>query len=379
MGLDNKRKSQKQPTCITEVSITSNPAWKITNDVSEQALEDAAIRIAIQGGDVVPGRDSPSKDRVLINLRSNVERGTAPSLFAPVASFGEFHVIDREEIESYRSIRQLLEDYLFSAKEGRKANEKPRSFAVFGPPGSGKSYGITEVAKSVMAAAEIKSLKDPMVFNLAQFSRAEELSRAFLEVVSETALGNTPLVFFDEFDCALDGQELGWLRYFLAPLQDGEFFFDGKKQQIGRALFVFAGGTSFSFRRFSREEGSTEQERFRFVQAKGPDFLSRLSGHIDVLGVNRREDSPDQSYLLRRALIIRSELRKQGKLGRSDQALVDVRFIYKLLRVGKFKHGARSITKLLEMCIGIDGMLHLPPADQLAMHMDKSDVENLVS
>jgi hypothetical protein len=63
-----------------------------------------------------------------------------------------------------------------------------------------------------------------------------------------------PLAFFDEFDSALDDQELGWLRYFLAPMQDG-IFYDNEDpkhpvQKIKRSILVFAGGIHTSFEEF---------------------------------------------------------------------------------------------------------------------------------
>lgn len=282
--------------------------------------------------------------------------------------FNNLSVVDREEIEGYRSIQQLLEDYQKDTK-----NLKPISLGVFGPPGSGKSFGVREVAKTV------KDTGDPLTFNLAQFSDANQLGSAFLRIRNASTGQRVPLAFFDEFDSSLTGNDLGWLRYLLAPMQDGEFFYDGNQNTIGRAILVFAGGTAASLRAFSREEGSTEQDRYKFIQAKGPDFVSRLTGNITILGVNRREDAADQSYILRRAVIIRSQLQVQKLIGRTKRALVDERFLRKLLNVGRYKHGARSVEMILKMCVGFEGQLHLPPADQLIMHVDKSDAEKLLS
>ena len=55
-----------------------------------------------------------------------------------------------------------------------------------------------------------------------------------------------PLVFWDEFDTALGGRELGWMASFLAPMQDGQFNEGGTVRPIGPAVFVFAGGTHSS-------------------------------------------------------------------------------------------------------------------------------------
>jgi len=355
---------------ISEVAISANAAWKITNDASKDALLDAALRFVIHGGDALPGKEElgVSEKNFCINLRTNREiLDGAPPILAPIARFGDFCVVDRDEIEGYRSVQQLLRDYL-----QKREVTNPLSIAVFGPPGSGKSYGIQSVAKSV------DERQTKLDYNLAQFSDPDQLSSAFLKVRNEATGNRVPIAFFDEFDSNLNG-ELGWLRYFLAPMQDGEVFFEGGRHKIGKAILVFAGGTTATFRAFGREEGSTEQDRFRFVEAKGPDFVSRLSGHINVLGINRRDDLPDQSFVLRRAAVIRSQLVKLEKIGRQNRALVDEQFISRLLQLGRYKHGARSLTKVLEMCVGRDGQLHLPPTEQLMMHMDKSDSDTLTS
>lgn len=359
---------------ISEVTIPANPSWKITNDVPPTALLDAAFRLILNGGDAREDdkqKHEYDKDTFPINLRSDYDiKSDAPPLLAPVARFKNFLVVDREEIEGYRNIQQLL-----SAFDSEKTNKpgRPLSIAVFGPPGSGKSFGIKAVVESILK----KEGGGIQEFNLAQFTKPEQLESAFLKVLDLSVKGQTALAFFDEFDTPLAGEELGWLRHFLAPMQDGEFFHDGQRQKLGKSVFFFAGGTTSSFRAFSREEGIDEQDRHKFIQAKGPDFVSRLSAHINVLGVNRREDVPDESYILRRASVIRGTLLEKKLIGRSRRALVDEDFLHALLRIGRFKHGSRSLAKILEMCVGKDGRLQSPPIEQLMMHVDKEDADRL--
>jgi hypothetical protein len=63
----------------------------------------------------------------------------------PWGQFGNLLTVDRQEIESYRSIRNLVGEYA-----GQKQVSRPLSIAVFGTPGSGKSFGVTEMAKSLL-------------------------------------------------------------------------------------------------------------------------------------------------------------------------------------------------------------------------------------
>jgi hypothetical protein len=131
----------------------------------------------------------------------------------PMARFGDLQTMDRSEIESYRSIRNLFREFLAAKDVAR-----PLSIAVFGQPGSGKSFGITEVAKSL----DSEAVEQGLVFNVAQFTSEKDLIDA-LHAVRDVALrGKVPLVFFDEFDSTLN-EPLAWLKYFLAPMQDGKF------------------------------------------------------------------------------------------------------------------------------------------------------------
>ncbi|MCE5287074.1 MAG: Ryanodine receptor Ryr, partial [Pelosinus sp.] len=83
------------------------------------------------------------KDKSSANLAeiayNIVKKGVEHSLqFIPIAQFGKLQTVDRTEIESYRSIQNLMREYMSTSNTTR-----PLSIAVFGTPGSGKSFGIT--------------------------------------------------------------------------------------------------------------------------------------------------------------------------------------------------------------------------------------------
>ena len=56
-------------------------------------------------------------------------------------------------------------------------------------------------------------------------------------VRDEVLRGNTPVVFWDEFD----SREYHWLQYLLAPMQDGKFQDGQINHPIGKSVFIFAG------------------------------------------------------------------------------------------------------------------------------------------
>ena len=129
----------------------------------------------------------------------------------PLGVFGKFVTVDRGEIEGFRSIRALLREY------DAQPAPRPLNIAVFGPPGAGKSFGVKAVAKSAFEKDRIEEL----TFNLSQMRDPSELADALHRVRDAALRGKLPFVLWDEFDTDLAGVPFGWLRHFLAPMQDG--------------------------------------------------------------------------------------------------------------------------------------------------------------
>jgi RyR domain len=200
-----------------------------------------------------------------------------------------------------------------------------------------------------------------------------------------------PLAFFDEFDSSFDGK-LGWLKYFLVPMQDGRFKDGPSTHPIGKAIFVFAGGTSKSYADFTR--GGQSEAEFRdakraefagggqsqFKKAKGPDFASRLRGYVNVLGPNPVSND-DRFVMIRRATLLRSLLKRKvghifdrDRFGRESRPRIDDGVVRAFLKVPEYKHGARSMEAIIDMSM-LSGRKRferadLPPPEQLELHVD---------
>jgi len=294
----------------------------------------------------------------------------------PIGRFGGFVTVDRNEIESYQSIKNLMQEYIHNKQPSR-----PLSIAVFGPPGSGKSFGVTQLARSIAP-----ELIEKIEFNLSQFEGPDDLTAAFHKVRDAVLEGSVPLVFFDEFDAEFHGR-LGWLKYFLAPMQDG-LFKDGEMMHpIGKSIFVFAGGTSRSFCHFCCEEddgNSTGHTRLiEFRDAKGTDFVSRLRGYVDVMGPNPAGEY-DHYFMIRRAILLRSLLqRNAGNIfDQSGTARIDKGVLRALIKVPEYKHGARSMEAVINMSM-LEGKRYyeqasLPSREQLKLHVDADMFSRLV-
>jgi len=308
--------------------------------------------------------DQQTANTRLLVAEQIVVRGSAEGLDAvPRGKFGALVTIDRAEIENYGAIRELLSEYIDNPDPPR-----PLCIAVFGPPGSGKSFGVKQVVKSLRTDDVAAK-----TFNISQYSHYDQLAKALHEVKDTAAAGGLPFIFFDEFDSALDGKPLAWLAAFLAPMNDGEFKDGDTVHAIGRAIFVFAGGTAATLDEFSRFEDP------EFVAVKGPDFVSRLRGFVNVMGPNRQH-ATDDACILRRALVLRSIFvrnEKTQKLLADGVVRIDPGVLRAMLYITTYKHGMRSIEALLDMSrIGREARFNLaslPSKGQLNLHVDADE------
>jgi len=292
----------------------------------------------------------------------------------PIYYLGRLRSIDRDEIESYQSIRNTFIQFFSSAEK------KPLSITVFGPPGAGKSFGIKEIINNIE-----KQKTTLLTFNLSQFCGYSDLIKAFHKIRDISLEGKTPIVFFDEFDSDLDSQKLGWLKYFLSPMQDGEFFDGEATHPIGKAIFVFAGGIYTNLHEFcsgkKNDPESIIKHKDFFIEAKGSDFLSRLRGYINIIGCNQTKES-DEIFKVRRALLLRSILRnKASHLFKGEELLIDEDVIRSFIKVSNYKHEVRSMEAIVDMSnIGNKTryeVASLPPHHQLELHTDADDFSAL--
>lgn len=293
----------------------------------------------------------------------------------PHARFGKLVAVDRQEIESLRTIRNLM-----LAHQADPKTCKPLSVGVFGPPGAGKSFGVQEISNRIFGE------KAWLEFNLSQFRDPSDLFGAFHQIRDLVLSGITPVAFWDEFD----SRGFMWLQYLLAPMQDGKFQELQLSHSIGKCVFIMAGGTSFTYQEFgtihpARTEGPEAEEKRRkeenrLKELKVPDFRSRLDAYYNVTGPNQRVkrsgspeelDPDDIAWPVRRALLITSTL--PPPFGTSLH--MDPGVLRALLESPGYPYGTRSMNKLLAFLKSApDGHVMrslLPPEMLLAMHTEK--------
>jgi len=320
-----------------------------------------------------------------IGAENIVRQGREKALRSvPRLEYGKYFTVDREEIERLNTVRNLILDYT-----DNKADKLPLSLAVFGPPGSGKSFAIKELSEALFGQE-----RAVLEFNLSQFQDLASLHEAFHEVRDKSVQNQMPFVFWDEFDSPCNGVPLGWLKEFLAPMQDAKFVANGKGHPFGKCIFIFAGGTSATFSEFIRpidrdyqprkaqERNKLANARDSFKAVKGPDFVSRLRGYVNIKGPNPASDKGDEVHIIRRAILLRSLIEKHHKdiLNPTTKELaISPSVLHAFLRVGDdkegngYRHGARS----MEAIVSLSRLHHrrhfgpseLPPDEVVDLHI----------
>lgn len=286
----------------------------------------------------------------------------------PVLKINALQTVDRNEIESYRAINVLMQDYL------ENTNRKtPISIAVFGEPGTGKSFGIKQIIKSLPFDTQIKEI------NLSQIQYLDDLVNTFEEIQDISVTGKVPIVFFDEFDSEFNGKSWGFVKYFLAPMQDGCFINRGMVKPLGRGIYIFAGATKTSFKEL---QNISDDMRDAFVKAKVPDFISRLRGYLDIKSINSSNASDDKTFVIKRALLLRSLLERNAPnlfsvKNNKKICNIDRKLLLNILNIPTFKYGVRSMEQLILMSELKDEFSYLPsmlPTEpQLDLHVDSKN------
>ena len=288
--------------------------------------------------DMLTAADSRSINQLAIATLKSGPDTSLPK--ATQIQFGIIRLADRHSIEQYSVIRTLMTDYL-----KREEPQTPLNIALFGSPGSGKSFAVKQILKSIKGGAK-KIAKHTI--NLSQCGCYEDLLPILRSVRDDWIQGKMPCVFFDEFDSSKGQSAWGWLKYFLAPMQDGEYADGNESHPLGGGMFFFAGGTAESLEQFAglAKYGPT---RKAFKAAKGPDFISRLHGYLDMAGPNKT-DPGDDIWPLRRAITLHSLLKKKYKaiVDKNKELRIDEQLAETLLLGSEYIHGNRSMARLVD-------------------------------
>ncbi len=295
---------------------------------------------------------------VLNYLKEEVNKGTGFDNL-PIFQLGHLRTTDPAEIDPVITLHNVMESYVTKSSVLR-----PLCIGVFGPPGSGKSFAVKQVANVISRNFEGNPF-DFFEFNLTQFASPDEINSAIDPIRASVAQGKVPIAFWDEFDCRYDDYEFGYLRYFLPSMQDGVTYVHGIPYHIGRAIFVFAGGVKASYTDMEKLLHPTEPKALELAKTlKIPDFMSRLRVVLDIDGIEVPEhllrDSASEEeleelrrILLKRAFIIAHQMQTHWKTAARKSSGLLLRLL-----LADYKFGARSIEAVIEASRAADRLVY---------------------
>ena len=247
-------------------------------------------------------------------------------------------------------------------KTHRDSGTGVTSFAVFGEPGSGKSFVAEELIQSLDPE---DNFFERITFNLSQFGGHRDRLIAAFQKIEGVSKSKIPFVLWDEFDTAIDGKACGWLPEFLMPMQDAKFFDGTRVGKLAKCIFAFMGGI------YHNHEDFLKWTVGQGKQLKGPDFHSRLQSSLPLPSVKlkpcRNSFTSNDTAKLTRAILIRIYLREHNSI-----RLISKDVLAFLLHV-PLQHGARSLKQIIKASALRDTEVysrwHLPSIDVLRLHI----------
>src|SRR5712692_1388125 len=184
-------------------------------------------------------------------------------------------------VESKRAALREIVRELQMFRDGRP--RRHRSCLLIAPPGSGKTYLVSRLARSL----HLRFLH----FNITQMLSKHDILDCFDTIITTQFQSRAEglLVFVDEVNAPLAGQEV--YDAFLAPLESGVYVRAGKTFPIAPCAWVFA---------------ATKPPKAG-TSSKVSDFVSRLTLEPVTLEVTGKEDDARLEKVYLGVALLRSE------------------------------------------------------------------------
>lgn len=277
----------------------------------------------------------------------------------PTQRFGDLLSIQRNEQESLRAVVDAVHERVQSKIA------KPTSIGIMGPPGSGKKFIASNLTEHFSASADVKHL----VFN-AQILRSEDLI-ALCHTVRDCS--GLAIVCFENFEAVL-GPQNELLNDFLVLMRDGVFTDRARSHHIGSPLLIFLLNQETSMMEGvpTFTAASTDVRTQRSMDHS--ILIDYLHGVVRVAGPNQT-GADDKMFPVRRAMMLRHMLmHKFPRLVKNGTIKIDDAVLHAVLLVPAYKHGLRSLDKILSTS-RLSGRTKfeisaLPPEEFIQLHVD---------
>jgi hypothetical protein len=352
---------ETSPNFVESLELVASQVWNEEKKKALRAFFPQKLPVAV-GPDATSIDMTPGPIPVILDVLHHLKEEV--SWQKGFEEFRLFHVgnlrtTDPAELDPVITLQNVMDSYV-----SRETFQRPLCIGVFGPPGSGKSFSVKEVARVISNKFDSDPF-DFFEFNMTQFDGPEEINSAIEPIRASVARSKVPIVFWDEFDCRYDNHEFGYLRYFLPSMQDGVTYVHGTPYYIGRSIFVFAGGVKSSWACMEELLNQDDDQALQLVKTlKIPDFMSRLRVVLDIDGIEiddslLQESATDEQLenlhriLLKRAFIIAHQMDTHWKKAARKTSGLLLRLL-----LARYKFGARSIEAVIEASSASDRLVY---------------------
>ena len=278
----------------------------------------------------------------------------------PVRRFGELQSVERVEQESLGSIVDTIHERLESA------NSKPTCIGVLGPIGSGKKFVANSLSDHVSETWPVRKLMMD-----AKVMRLEDLTNVAHTIRDNAAQNTLTVVSFENFEELLEAEGT-LLHQFISLMRYGMFNDKEHQRALGRCLLLFLVNQAPPTLDSTPTPTATEFKMRRVVDDSA--LMDNLHGVVRLNGPNQTGPQ-DRLFAVRRAMMLRQLLKDcHPHLDVNGTMKIDDAVLHALLFVPSFKHGLRSLDKIISTS-RLSGRTKfdisaLPPEEHIQQHVD---------
>lgn len=263
-------------------------------------------------------------------------------------TLGDYVTLDIEHRDDILVVRENIINYILD--DNRK---RPLNILLSSPPGSGKSFFVDNLAKSI----EEKDVSH-VEMNMSSVRDINDFHGPLDQVRNLKVDDKFPILFLDEFD-----SDLSNISMLLPLLWDGKLNIGNTKLSLGKIVIILAGSTPEVKKalKYAKDIG-TDITGKNLSNKKLIDVISRINGGEIIIPKFDAKSASRNRKVDKICIAISLILRRYEKLEYISWSML--KFISEI----NFKHGVRSITHLIDL---------LPTTLSNTSRLSNTDLEEL--